>query len=255
MIGVGNVSALTLEAAPRSPYGPSEWTDIADHFDPGYPYEMPPEYQDYPVWDGSPGLGKPDLVSIGEDSTATKLGGGYRVFGGTSAATPRVAGIVALMLQAVPDATPAELAAALLSTARDLGPAGRDLRYGVGLPDATAAIAALGPPLSIDEWEILDTGGTRGDGDGAPDEGEINRLRIALANSSGTPLEGVELVLGAVSGARVRDGFARLPNVPAGGVASTEAPHLGVEFLAGSCGALAELTLEIRHEGRSRARS
>ncbi len=251
-LGVGNVDARSLKIVSSSPYGPSEWTDIVAHRDPAYAFTMPPEYQDYPTWDSSPGLGKPDLVAPGDASLSAALGGGYRSFGGTSAAAPRVASILALMLQAVPRATPAELTRALLESCRDMGPPGRDLRFGAGLPDARAAIDHLGPPIRIVVAELIDPNPPRGDGDRAADEGEIDRLRIVLENTSGQTLEGVELILRAREQAIVRDGFAVIATLPAGGTAETSAPHLSVELPKGSCGRTARLELEIRQGGQAR---
>ncbi len=252
MIAVGNVDARSLGVATTSPYGPSEWTDIRVRRDPTYPYTMPAAYQDYPNWGGQPGLLKPDVVAQGDNSTSTAKGGGYTICGGTSASAPRVAGVAALRRQAVPTATPADLYRALVVTARDLGPAGRDNRYGAGLPDADAAIDALGPTLFIASSQALDSGPPQGDGDGGADAGEIVRLALTLRNTAAEPLDDVDLMLTAVSNATVRDGYSRIPQVPAGGTATTSAPHFGVEFPAGACGLTAEFNVEIRQGGRLR---
>jgi serine protease len=42
-----------------------------------------------------------------------------------------------------PDPTPAQIEQRLMGTARDLGPSGRDRRYGAGLVDATRATAPI----------------------------------------------------------------------------------------------------------------
>lgn len=250
VLGVGNVDANTLGIVATSPSGPAEWTDIVAHVDPLYPFAMPENYRDYPVWNGQPGLGKPDLVAPGENSLSTARNGGYTVFGGTSAATPRVAGLLALLAQSAPDATPAQLAEALLLTARDIGPPGRDARHGAGLPDTLAAIDALGPPVRLTAWRVVDEGAPRGDGDGHADEGEIVRLAVTIENLGTTPLEGLDLSLAAADNrARVRDGYARLATLPALSSAEIDAPYFGVEFRTGSCAQRAALELTIAHEG------
>lgn len=99
-----------------------------------------------------------DVVAFGSEIATTDVSGslGYTItdyntgFGGTSAACPQVAGIVALMLKANPTLTVADIISILRSTARDLGDKGRDDTYGYGLVDAYAAvIAAKEPTMAI----------------------------------------------------------------------------------------------------------
>lgn len=251
VLGVGNVDARSLAISAQSPYGPAEWADIKAHQDPTYPYDMPLEYQDYPWWNGALGLLKPDIVAPGDGSVSTDLGGGYGSFTGTSAATPRVAAILALMKQAAPLAGPADLAQALLTTARDLGPAGPDNRYGAGSPEAAAAIDALGPPLQVISAEIVDPGFPRGDGDGGADAGEIDRLVVTVKNTSAQALTNVELILAAASDAEVKDGYAFLASIPGGGTADS-GNAFTLSFPSGSCGRMAELTLQMRAAGQRR---
>lgn len=72
----------------------------------------------------------------------------YLFFQGTSMAAPHVSGVAALLLSKVPTASLAEIENALFTTARDLGPAGRDAETGFGLVQAADALRALGagPP-------------------------------------------------------------------------------------------------------------
>jgi len=73
----------------------------------------------------------------------------YWFFQGTSMASPHVAGLAALLLAADPTLTPDQVRTAIQTTAEDLGTAGWDQYYGWGLIDAQAALASLGPPVSI----------------------------------------------------------------------------------------------------------
>jgi hypothetical protein len=71
-------------------------------------------------------------------------------FFGTSAAAPHVAAVAALMLDANPTATPAQIYSALRNTAVNMGPAGFDFDSGFGLVRAEQAVAAIVPtPPSV----------------------------------------------------------------------------------------------------------
>jgi subtilisin family serine protease len=76
----------------------------------------------------------------------------YQLSTGTSFAAAHVSGIAALILERKPDLSPDALRAILISTAKDIGPRGRDHEFGAGLVDAYQAILSLetstsgGPP-------------------------------------------------------------------------------------------------------------
>jgi len=88
-----------------------------------------------------------DVAAPGVGIWTTTKGGSYAGFSGTSASSPVVAGVYALMIAANPSQTAAGLDANLFSTAHDLGSTGFDTRYGHGRVDAAAAVAraAQGP--------------------------------------------------------------------------------------------------------------
>jgi subtilisin family serine protease len=69
--------------------------------------------------------------------------GNYDMTTGTSFAAAHVSGIAALILERDPDLSPDSVRRVLLSTARDLGPAGRDKDFGAGLADAYEALRHL----------------------------------------------------------------------------------------------------------------
>lgn len=66
------------------------------------------------------------------------------LFSGTSFAAPQVAGAVALLAQAFPNLTGAQIAEILLDTARDAGAVGRDDVFGSGILDIEAAFQPAG---------------------------------------------------------------------------------------------------------------
>jgi thermitase len=86
-----------------------------------------------------------DIAAPGVGLYTTTKGGGYATWSGTSAATPVVAGVAALIIGANPALRPADVDKILYSTALDVGTGGRDDYYGYGRVDAAAAMqAAIG---------------------------------------------------------------------------------------------------------------
>jgi subtilisin family serine protease len=84
----------------------------------------------------------PDLVAPGVGVVSAKPGGEYQEMDGTSMATPHVAGLAALLLQAKPKVKVTRLEKAILkSCARPRGMSAE--RGGRGIPDAVKALAAL----------------------------------------------------------------------------------------------------------------
>jgi thermitase len=81
------------------------------------------------------------IAAPGIGMVTTSRGGGYGTWWGTSFAAPVVAGIAALIAGRRPDLAPADWMAILFASAKDLGDAGRDMRYGYGRVDAGAALA------------------------------------------------------------------------------------------------------------------
>ena len=61
---------------------------------------------------------------------------------GNSFSGPHAAGVAALVLSANPTINPWEVGQIISETARDLGPPGRDEKFGAGLIDAWAAVRA-----------------------------------------------------------------------------------------------------------------
>lgn len=109
-----------------SSQGPVQWANV-------------PGYGDFPY---PPGLTKPDVTAPGIDLLSADFAAckGYVKKSGTSMATPHVAGIVSLMLEANPYLSPSEVRDILESTALDLGAAGKDNVYGAGRVDAFGAV-------------------------------------------------------------------------------------------------------------------
>jgi subtilisin family serine protease len=89
------------------------------------------------------------VAAPGVDILSAAPEGRYQMSSGTSLAAAYVSGLAALMVARKPDMSAAEVRGALVATARDLGPKGRDDEFGAGEADAFAAVSAAAPaPLA-----------------------------------------------------------------------------------------------------------
>lgn len=82
-----------------------------------------------------------DVSAPGVSIVTTMRGGSYGGFGGTSAASPVVAGVYGLMMSANPGLAPGTLDNILFESALDLGSSGWDQHYGAGRVQADMAVA------------------------------------------------------------------------------------------------------------------
>jgi serine protease len=101
------------------------------------------------AWPVTVGLTKSDgealLAQANASITISYRVDDYGSLSGTSMATPHVAGAVGLIWSLAPNATGAQITAALLQTAKDLGTAGQDNVFGYGLVDTSAAALLVDP--------------------------------------------------------------------------------------------------------------
>jgi subtilisin family serine protease len=127
MISVGALDSQD-KLLPYSSVGPVTWEDIV-------------EYKDYPYDGGKqPGLIKPEVCAPAEVQSISPTGTGYvESFGGTSSATPHVAGVVALLLSAKPNLTVAQVTESLQMSAVAIGSPFNN-QCGTGRIDAMAAL-------------------------------------------------------------------------------------------------------------------
>ncbi|MBX3565258.1 MAG: S8 family serine peptidase [Sphingomonas sp.] len=84
------------------------------------------------------------LAAVGERVRAPDENNVPFLWSGTSFSAPQIAGAVALLAQAFPNLTGAQIVQLLLTTARDAGAAGTDPIYGRGILDLTRAFQPVG---------------------------------------------------------------------------------------------------------------
>ena len=83
------------------------------------------------------------VAAPGVDILVPAPGNAYTMSTGTSFASAYVSGVAALLAERKPDLTPDAAKNALMSTAHDLGPKGRDAQFGAGLMDASRAVLSM----------------------------------------------------------------------------------------------------------------
>jgi subtilase-type serine protease len=99
-------------------------------------------------------------VGAGEVGTNFGDGNGYAMISGTSMAAPHVSGAAALVWEAFPQYTAAQVAQTLLLTATDIGAVGIDAVYGWGLLNVGAAVQGvrltdIDPDYLPDDYVLL----------------------------------------------------------------------------------------------------
>jgi subtilisin family serine protease len=247
VVAVANIDWSTDTLHATSSRGPSAWEDIVAWSNPAYPFPLTPGYMDYPHHDGTmQGLLKPDLAAYGNGTVTTCPGTGYCGFSGTSSATPHVAGIVALMLQANPEATPQEIAQALMTTAQHRGTPGKNLDYGTGLVQAYPAVLAVESGVVYASHAIDDT--AQGNGDLGLDPGETATMTLTVESRTDDPIVGLTAIVTSVTpGITIHDHVAYYPTLPARGMATSNLPHLSLSVDPSACGTIALFDVELRY--------
>ena len=158
---------------------------------------------------GGDGRLEDNILSTVDTGTRGPVGAGYGWKGGTSMATPYVAGVVALMLERRPSMTPAQVETMLRNTARPF-PGDCSGGCGVGIIDTRAAVrAARGGPVTEYPVSVALYGNGRGKVASTPariDCGTSCSARFdrdAIITLRATPASGYEFTgwSGACSGA------------------------------------------------------
>ncbi|MBP8297683.1 MAG: S8 family serine peptidase, partial [Burkholderiales bacterium] len=136
---------------------------------------------------------KPDVTAA--DGVATSAPG-FNPFFGTSAAAPHAAAIAALLRQAFPTWTSAQLRTALTGAAIDIHAPGWDRDSGAGIVMPLAALQAAGAPaIPALVLQAVASAEVHGNGNGQADAGEDWRLDITLGNTGGIAAAGTVATL------------------------------------------------------------
>ena len=247
VIAVGNISFSNDLIAPSSSIGPAAWEDIIANTDPDYPHTMPLEFQDYPYMSGAQmGLIKPDVSAYGNGTTTTCPGSSYCGFSGTSSAAPHVSGAVALMLQANPEATPAELAEALMTTAEHRGTPGKNNLYGSGLVQTLAAVQSVESGVVYVSHTFDDS--IAGNGDLALDPGETVQIQVTVESRTDVTLDDLEAILTTrTPGVTIHNQRSTFPSLTPAATVLTDAPHFWVSLDPTACATIVTFDLELRY--------
>lgn len=91
------------------------------------------------------------LAAPGVNILEPAVNADYQFTTGTSVAAAHVTGVAALLIERKPDIDVAALEDALFSTAKDLGPKGRDSQFGFGLVDPYRALNELAAKVAVDQ--------------------------------------------------------------------------------------------------------
>ena len=117
-----------------------------------------------------------DVAAPGVSVHATRRGGGYGDFTGTSYSAPLVTGTLGMILAADPTLSTDQAEQVLFATVEDVGEPGDDIKFGHGrinLYDAMRAILGDPPGPETEADQGPDSGGTMGDGFLAADQPRV----------------------------------------------------------------------------------
>jgi Calx-beta domain/Subtilase family/Domain of unknown function (DUF4214) len=178
-------------------------------------------------------LQKPDFAAA--DSVSVSGAGGFpTLFIGTSAAAPHAAAIAALVKSANPALTPAQMKAALVSTAIDIEGPGTDRDSGAGIVMPYAALQSLGPPVAGKAFLGFSTvtkSETCCNNDGFVEPGESGNLTISLNNLGLMPATSVNATLtSSTAGVTIVNGNSGYPNLAAANGNGTNATPFSISL-------------------------
>ena len=258
--GANTVSVAATPAPPPGPYpGPFNAGNLSETFSSDGPRRM---FFDFagnllpgaPVGDftasGGIVLQKPDITAADGVMTAAP---GFNPFYGTSAAAPHAAAIAALVKQAFPAKTAAQIKSAMMASSIDIEAAGWDRDTGVGIVMAYETLQAQGavPSANVELGTVTPTQ-VAGNGNAFVDPGEDWKFDITLNNVGTATAYGIVATLVSnTPGVVVTSPPVSYPNIGAGGNATNPgATPFRFSVMSTTCGA-AGFTLTVSYFGGS----
>lgn len=191
---------------------------------------------------------KPDIAAADGVACAAP---GFNPFFGTSAAAPHAAAVAALVKQAFPAYTPAQMRTALVNNALDIEAAGVDRDSGAGIVMAYETLLALGAPP-----QAFLTAGTAvpaqigGDGDAYVENGEDWSLTVPLTNSGGVAATAISATLtSSTPGVVILSGTSTYANLAASATGSNVTPFAFGVGQTVPCGTTLQFTLTVAYTG------
>jgi hypothetical protein len=198
-------------------------------------------------------LQKPDITAADGETTTTP---GFIPFFGTSAAAPQAAGMMALLKQAAPGATRAELYDAMTDTAIDIEDPGVDRDSGAGIFMPIPAMHQLGVEgdAYIDKG-VVTTTEYRGNHNASIEPGETWHIAIQLQNAGLSDATGISATLSSSDPniTVVAPASAVYPDLSAANGSSNGSTPFTIELGEGfECGKIVNLVLTVTYAGGTR---
>jgi len=171
---------------------------------------------------------KPDMTAA-DGVSVTGVGGFGSPFFGTSAAAPHAGAIAALIKQAKPAFTPAQIRTALTTSAIDIMAPGVDRDSGAGIVMAYQALQAAGATgqanLQVGTLNPAEVAGN-GNGNGTVEPGELGTLSVQLTNPEGiNSATAISSTLTTTTaGVVITQGASAYPDIAANGSANNTTP-------------------------------
>jgi hypothetical protein len=193
---------------------------------------------------------KPDITAA-DGVSVTGVGGFGSPFFGTSAAAPHAGAIAALIKQAKPAFTPAQIRTALTTSAIDIMAAGVDRDSGAGIIMAYQALQAAGATGQADlQLGTITSAEVGGNGNGTIEPGEQGTLSIQLTNPEGiNSATAISSTLtSATAGVVVTQGISAYPDIAPNASATNTTPFGLVVSSAVTC-QIINLTLTVSYTG------